>query len=219
MIRLFKRKKEKKELIATAFHEAGHCIIAALFEDKLFLKQISINKDFMRSIKAKTVGGLLIEFHEDLDPNDFASIDHLILISLAGICAKTIHVKGKKFVLKNRDNFSSYPKQMILEGATDDYEIATTMSKRISYKYKIQSSYIQWSAFKWLYDFFLLDSIWQATTIVANEVMRHPDKSLNHEELEQLFKQKGVLDLIKYSKDEHLKLRYPITRESLVKIK
>lgn len=214
-MKLWFHKMIKTDKLATAYHEAGHCVVSAIFSDKLTLNTLSINKEYLRSIHPEYNGGLHIEWKELPDENDHESGDNLILIALAGICTKTIHKKGFEFVKHNISKFQNHPDLLESEGAVDDYKIAQMYSKPISVRLQIKHQIIEWSAFCWLFELFLNPEIWDKTKTIAEELVKHKNQTLESEEINDLVESIGLKSLLIKRKGEFLSKRYPMSKETL----
>lgn len=216
-LRLLLHKLFKTTKLATAYHEAGHCVVAALFADKLNLKTLSANKAYMKKIDPSYKGGLLLEWINIPSQTDYQSGDHLILISLAGICAKTIYCKGHSYTRKNLSLFKNNPKELMeIEGAFDDYEIAKTFSRPISQYLNVRKEIIEWSAFRWNFEFLMTSEVWNATIKIAEEIIKHPNQTLNDSEIIATIRKVKLDVYLDSNKDIFLSKRYPLTNKTLI---
>lgn len=210
ILKFFKTKK-----LATAYHEAGHCVVAAVFSDKLFLKELSVNKEYMSKINTGYTGGLHLEWYNIPDQTDHESADHLILIALAGICAKTLYTKGTSFVNRNIDQFRNNSDLLVADGASDDYEIVESYSKPLAQILNTKKSTIEWSAFRWVFEFLLDSEIWTATKIIAEEIIKHPNQTLNGREIIVIIEKSGLRYILNDRSHNFLSKRYPLSIQNL----
>lgn len=208
----------KTKKIKTAYHEADHCVIAALFQDKLILKCLTINESEVKKINSNWRGGLNFELNNKLSSTDYELQDKLVLIALAGVCAKTIYIEGNAFVNKNLHNFKYNTKLLSLKGATDDYNLATPLITQISQAYQIEHTYVTWSAFRFVFELFLTSVVWQSIKCIAEELIKHKNKTLLATEINQILNDCGLINFIKISQSKIMMNRYPLCKDSLIRI-
>lgn len=199
-----------------AYHEAGHCIVAAIFADKLYLKQITVNRRVLAQNDQFWNGALLIEWYETPQSHELEPGDHIICVALAGMCAQTLFSKGKKFVRSNRMLFPNKPSLMDTRGADIDYNIAKTYSVPIASNIAgISSAVIEWSAIRWIYDYLLEDEVWRGTKLLAEQLLRKQNKSLNAEEISEFLDKIGFTDHLLSHRKRYIEARYPFTKIKL----
>jgi len=209
--RLFKRKK-----LAIAYHEAGHCVVAAIFTDKINLKMLSINKELMKKNHPSYNGGLDFEFINIPNPSENEPADHLILIALAGMCSKTIFNKGQKYVKKYFETFKNNSTQIDNSGANDDYKIVNDYINPLAVRLQIRKDIIQWSGFRWLFDYLMTPEVLIATKLIAEELIRRPSQSIYNGEITDLINSTGLAAYLLAKKNNIISRRYPLTREKLI---
>ncbi len=202
----------KTKALRTAYHEAGHCIVAAIFDHKLYLKALTLDKAFLASHDKTWNGALLIEWYTQPQPHELEPGDHIILVALAGMCAQTLYSKGKNFVVKNRALFPKNPKLMDIDGGSVDYKIAQMYSVPIASNIQgVHNTHIEWSAIRWIYDYLMEPQVWRATKLVAEELLRSPNKSLDSTEIAVFLKEIGFNNYLTANKARLLGQRYPFT--------
>lgn len=179
--------EENGDQLATAYHEAGHYIISVLFKDKLYLNRLSANKNTDIELANGNYGSLHLEYYVVPKNNDLESADNLILISVGGICSRTIFTKGKEYVKKFLDDFSYDYSKIDVTGASVDLYWAKKYSKIIRSNLTIDYNRVLWSGIKWTLEFMLLDDIFNAINNIVKEILDTPEKTLNEEELVKLY--------------------------------
>lgn len=217
-IKLIYNKVLNTKKIQTAYHEAGHCIVAAMFLDLLNLKALTINITEIRKINSAWRGGLNFEAKSAPSPTDYNFGDKILLIALAGICSKTIYLRGANYVKDNLSKFQSDSKLLEAEGAIDDYEMAKQYINPISQAFRIKTSYVQWSAFRFVFEFLLIPKVWDSVVSLAEELIKHDKETLLNAEILQLLTDGGFIEYYSNNKTSILNKRYPLRRETLIKI-
>jgi hypothetical protein len=216
-LKLIYNKILKTKKIQTAYHEAGHCIVAAMFLDLLNLKALTINITEIKKINPNWRGGLNFEAKSAPSPTDYNFGDKILLIALAGICSKTVYLKGASYVNDNLSNFKSDSKLLSAEGAIDDYEMAQLYINPISQAFRIRTSYVQWSAFRFVFEFLLIPEVWSAVVYIAEELIKHDNETLLKDEILELLTDIGFVEYFTNNKSAILNKRYPLRKETLIK--
>ena len=209
--RLFRTNK-----LSTAYHEAGHCVVAAIFSDKLKLKVLSVNREKLRSVNSSYNGVLNMEWFAIPDKSDYQSADHLILIALAGICSKTLYTKGSKYVSANMSRFPYRDGLLDSAGGVDDYEIVKDFSIPLSRILQIKRTTIEWSAFRWIFEYLMIDEVWQATRKIAEQLISHNDQHFSEKQIAEIVRSSGLESFLITNKQSLLKKRYPMSIQTLI---
>lgn len=186
----------KTDKLSKAYHEAAHCVVAAIFTENIRLNLLTINENIAKKFHADNKGGLSISFIEVPQREDYESGDNMILISLAGICGRTIFSKGKNYTMKNFELFKKNKDLLDTRGSNGDYEITQHFSKNIERIFRIKHEYIEWSAFRWLFEYFLIVEVWYATDYIAKELLKKKDQTLNVDEIRNLILRSGLHDYL-----------------------
>lgn len=215
-MKLFFHKFCRTKKLATAYHEAGHCVVAAIFADKINLKILSIDPELLKKYHPSYNGGLNIEFINIPNQTDNEPADHLILIALAGMCSKTIFTKGQKFVKDNFETFKNDATQLDSSGASDDYKIVKDYINHLAVRLQIRQDVIQRSAFRWLFNYLMTPEVLSATKLIAEELIRRPSQSLHNGEITDLIKSTGLAAYLTSEKNNLLSKRYPLTKQKLI---
>lgn len=202
-------------MVATAHHEAGHCIIAALFNDKLFLKCLTIDSSLLKKVNPNYTGGLNLEFYTTPQSHEVEPGDNLILIALGGLCAKTIFKRGKQYVKDNLHLFSGKPNLMEIEGATEDYDLVRKFSLPIANVLQTRQTTVEWSAVRWVFEFLMEDEVWEATKKVAQKLLKNTNKSLVSTEISEFLDEINFQQHLENTKSIHLSKRYPLAIDKM----
>lgn len=210
---LFFHKIFKTQLLSRAYHEAAHCSVAAIFTNKLVLKTLTINKKLAKEVNPAYAGGLSMSFKIIPKDNNPEPGDNLILIACAGICGRTIHSKGFEYVRNNISIFHTNDKLMDTRGAEDDYGMMQKYSKPIGNIFSTSYSIIEWSAFRWTYEFLMDERIWEATKKIAEALIKKPDRTFNEVEILDIIEKSGLKNYLDNNKSVFLDKRYPLKPE------
>jgi hypothetical protein len=215
-MKLFIHKLFKTNKLRTAYHEAGHFIVASIFQKTFKLNKISINKKLLRLDNLEFNGGLNLEFIEQPNQTDFEKGDQLILVNLAGICAQTIHTKGQKYVRKNIHNFKNNTDLLNLTGSKEDYNLAQKYSKPIGQYLNVNYTYVEWSAFLWLFKLFLNPIIWNCIKKTAEMLITVKDYTLDSNQISHLLQEIDLNPSIDKIKTDFINKRYPLSKNKLI---
>lgn len=205
-------------ITATAYHEAGHCIVAYIFFDRIKLNLLTINKEVANQKNKGSNGGLLWEWRNIPNGEDYEAGDYSILISLAGICSKTIFIKGNDFVKDNLGKFRGNHSLLNSEGAVDDYKFTEIYSQPISGYFDIKKYEVEWSAFRWVFEYLLVPEVWKATELLANALLEASTNTLNKQEIETLMEKSGFDEYLQNNKQQLLAKRYPLSQKTLRRV-
>lgn len=206
----------RSKLLRNAYHEAGHYVLALLFYDILELEELTINKEKVKAINKGWAGALHLIWHKKPANNDINAGDHMILIALAGICARTIFIQGREYVIKNYSKFKNNPKLMDTTGAGDDYEIVQKFTKPISLTIGTLHQQIEWSGFFFVYMYFLDKYVLAFVQKIAEELIRSADRTLTNTELIKLAQEIGFIAWIDQNRSKILQPRYPLDKKKLI---
>lgn len=213
--KIFKAVKTKKVL--TVYHEVGHCAVAALHTDLLVLKNLSANKKYMKNIDPNYTGGLNIEWHTAPLQHEYDKLDKAVSIALAGMCAKTIFAEGRKKISENMDFYIQNPnRNMRIDGAYDDYEMAKHFIAPIMQNFQIKLSHIIATSLKFTFEFLLKEEVWDSVEKIAQTLYSHSGQTFTQDEISEQIEKSGLGEFIKNNKTQVLSVRYPITRTSLI---
>lgn len=199
-----------------AYHEAGHFVISLLFHDRVKIISITANPSIAKEKIGNSSGAMGVDFLFNPYENLIKTYDTIIPISLAGLCSQTILNKGIENVKENKDKFKINPKLMVLDGCKPDYETVKDLSLRLSVYLKKDSVSIQWDYFYFVYNFFLKKTVWNIITVIATELLKNPDLTLNYDELMKIITDNRFMDYIKKNKSKIFRGRYPIERRKLL---
>lgn len=139
-----------------------------------------------------------------------------MLIALAGICGRTIHSKGIKYVHGNLSNFSKDSDLMDSRGASDDYSLAQSHSKPIGKNLLTDYRIIEWSGFRWIFEYLMTTEVWEATKFIAEKLVTTKTQSLKGSEIEEVIVGSGLRDFLNQNRSTLLSKRYPLNKNSLV---
>ncbi len=205
----------KTEKFKVAYHEAGHSILAFLFDDIFEYNILTINKKEAAKYNEKFKGGLNFNWIFVPKPDDYNASDKLALISLGGICSRTIFSKGQKFVIENKTNFSKNSKLLDRTGASDDYDVAINCCDHSCFYLQVRRDIVLWSAFNKIFDFFLLPEIWNLIVKIAEHLIKTPKQTLYQSEIYEFIEMSGIKNTLNTYKENFILSRYPLERNKL----
>ncbi len=206
----------KTKKISRAYHEAGHGIVAELFNDLIELKLLTINEKAAKKYDDKSNGGLSMKLKYNPKNDDYENGDKISLVALAGICSRTLYLKGRNYVIENRFKFPNNPNLVDFDGSSEDLKIAEYNNKRTSLSLKIKTSYIMWSAMIVLFDFFFNPEIYTQIKLLAEKLLLTKGQTLEQKELEIFMQQSGIREKLKKYKKEFYETRYPLTKTLII---
>lgn len=211
-------KRYKPEMLRTAYHEAGHGIVAALFAHELALVQITANKKALNRAGKRFNGALQVEFHVLPQPSDFEAGDHLTLIALAGTCSRTLYTRGQAAVHDGINNMTYYVNRdaMDITGAHEDWAIASSQSTRTQRYVNAPKDVILNSGVRWVFNYLMQPRVWDATERLAEEIIRRPGLTLGSEQISRFLKKIGFAGYLAHHSQGLLSMRYPLSTKTLV---
>lgn len=197
-----------------AYHEAGHFIIASLF-DNIKLNSLTIDKDYASKHDPNYNGALDMSFVVVPEPTDFESADNLLLIALASICAQTIYSKGQKYVSENFSKFRNDSNLLDKEGASGDMEIHNQYFEHIAQNYRIEKSHYTWSLFHWLFVTMNEPIIWDAIKLLAEHLYSSSNQALKNSAIENFMNSSNLTHNLALVRDKCLSTRYPLSANTI----
>ena len=210
-------KRFNPEVLRTAYHEAGHGIVAALFSDELELVKLTVNKKALKRENRAYNGVLKVSFFTIPLDNDFVPGDHLTLIALAGTCSRTLFTKGRQQVYDGIETGTYYVNRnaMDITGAHEDWSIAGLQSSRTRQYINVPKDIIIGSGLRWVFNYLMQPEVWKATERLAEELIRRPGLTLDSKQLSRFLQEIGFFRYLSQHGIGLLALRYPLTANSL----
>lgn len=207
-------KKASEQLISSAHHEAGHCVMAFLFNDCYTSETITINPIFAQSVNNNFSGAFkIISKHIASTHN---TLHHEVLILSAGVCSQILYNEGLEYVNRNFIKLPINLELLFNEGGRDDREKIKLNLKYLSDEFNISEEIIWGNAVLWTFKFFKKEIVWKTIQYISEKLIEKKGLTLNKNEIENIIKKSG---LKKYLEKNRIPIReeiYPLSKESLL---
>ncbi|WP_345237602.1 hypothetical protein [Hymenobacter saemangeumensis] len=217
-LRLAYYKRYKPEVLSTAYHEAGHGIVAALFAQELELVKLTVNRKALKRENRAYNGALHVSFFTKPLDTDFEAGDHLTLIALAGTCSRTLYTRGQEAVYDGITNMTFYVNRDAMDrtGAHEDWSIASLQSTRTQGYINAPKDVILNSGVRWVFNYLMQPDVWRATERLAEEIIRRPGLTLSNNQISRFLNKIGFTSYLAQHSKGLLSMRYPLSVNSLV---
>lgn len=166
----------------TAFHEAGHGIIAYLAPETFVLEFITVNEYLSRQQDSSSLGGLKGHLVKDGETLSFQERDIMILMCLAGMAADDINHCECRLTSQLYEN-SIFAEKMNSKKYSGDTRLILPHLQRIVPLLKIEQRTYTKSCQKLLHELFTTDSIKTILLDLRNELANAPGKTLTGDQI------------------------------------
>ncbi len=198
--------QKKKDSI----HEAGHIVLAKLFEDDFIIKSMTLNpQNYEKSIdiSAWRAGTQISARVKPLTP---INADKLVVIMWGGLCSQNICAIGvDKMNSKLIADLSFYWKQkMDQEGFGGDYEFSLPDLKTLAVLKGMTQDDFELAIIHFILTYQSRIEVWNIIEDLANHLLSKNDQYLSGNEIEQLFERTGFNDFLEKNKKSIISERY-----------
>lgn len=207
-------KKVSEQSISSAHHEAGHCVMAFLFNDCYTSETITINPLSAQSVNNNFLGAIrIISKHK---ASTYSTLHHEILILSAGVCSQVLYNEGLEYVNKNFIKLPINLELLFNEGGRDDREKIKVNLKYLSNKFNISEEIIWGNAVLWTFKFFKKEIVWKTIQYISEKLIERKDLTLHKNEIENIIEKSGLKKYLEKNRIPIIKEIYPLSKESLL---
>ncbi|QEC75964.1 hypothetical protein [Mucilaginibacter ginsenosidivorax] len=204
----------KGKVRRTCYHEAGHYMAAWLFPQLLGVNYVTIDR---KNIDPQYRGGVhmskLTPGHET-----WQEAEKIMLVNVAGMAATTIYSHGSSYVRKKISLFPNDETLVDAHGGTDDYTAAIGNARTTLFHLRIDPARLYWQGFQFMCLALMNPVIWEALTLLAENLYTNEEKKLTEAQISALFASKLDVSTLAHARMEILNQRYPLNRQNLYRL-
>lgn len=186
-----------------SIHEAGHILVAKLFEEAFIIRSVTLNPALYSSNVniEQWRGGTHISPRQK--PLQFCDQEKLVAILYAGLCSQNIYAIGiDRFDRKSIMQYSFWwPRDFNIEGCGGDFEISDSYITHVSMAKKLRIDEYKMAIIHFNLSYLSNEVIWQAVLELSNRIRSSQSRFLNQSEVEQCIAECGVNEFLRKNKE------------------
>lgn len=170
----------------TAFHEAGHCIMAYLAADILETKNVTANKNVSQTQDITSLGGLSGSIIKDVNTLTFEDHDLMVLVFFAGMAADDVNQCNCQLTEQLYDNLVVIEKMNSNEYSGDCFKMRPHLQRVIP---QLSINHIQYfiSCQRLLHEIFTTNIITPILINLRNLIETSLNQTLFNPEIQSFF--------------------------------
>jgi hypothetical protein len=193
-----------------SIHEAGHAVLAKLFENEFTIKSITLDPQLYANNMnvAGWRGGIHISAKGK--PKSVENPDKLVVIMWGGLCSQNICIIGLGNLNTQVINRMSvfWKQELDQEGCEGDFEFTSPKIRALSIRRGIPQSEYELSIVNFILQFQSRPEVWKAIEALSEKILQKDNLTIDSNEIEFCFKASGLHDFIVRNRNSIISERY-----------